>query len=141
MKRFLQAAFKITLFQIIFIIVIASLKYVLDTYNAIDKIQTPFLWICLGAGVIFVFAVATVGLIESRGTTFEEWKGNPKKSTKERLLAGFVSWGTIVPSILAFVLFLYIIAPTSVLMFIALYAGIVIRNCITFFSEKQTPLT
>ncbi len=141
MKRFLQAAFKITLFQIIFIIVFASLKYVLDTYNVIDKIKTPFLWIFLGVGIIFVFAVATVGLIESRGTTFEEWNANPEKSTKERLIAGFVSWGTIIPSILAFVLFLYLITPTSVLMFIALYAGIVIRNCITFFSEKQTTIT
>jgi len=141
MKRFLQAAFKITLFQIISMIVLASLKYVLNTYNVIDKIKTPFLFIFLGVGIIFVFAVATVGLIESRSITFEEWNASPQKSTKERLMAGFVSWGTIIPSIMAFVLFLYLITPTSVHMFIALYAGIVIRNCITFFSDKQTPLT
>jgi len=34
---------------------------------------------------------------------------------------------------------LYMIIPTSIEMAIALYAGIVIRNCIDFFAEKQSP--
>ncbi len=137
MKRFLQAAFKITLFQVIFIAILASLKYVLTTYEVIDKIQKPFIWICLGGGLLFVFAIGMMGIIENRGKSFEEWQANPSESTKERLTAGFVSWGIAIPGILAYILFLYIITPTSVYMFIALYAGIIIRNCIIFFSEPH----
>ena len=50
MKKFLQAAFKITLFQIIVIAVLATLKYILTSYNIIDKIEKPFIWLCIGMG-------------------------------------------------------------------------------------------
>ena len=88
-------------------------------------------------GVIFVLAVSIIGIIENRGQSFEEWKTQAKKSQKEKVMASFASWGLTIPVALAFVLFLYIIAPTSIYMVIALYSGIVIRNCIEFFSGKQ----
>jgi TRAP-type C4-dicarboxylate transport system permease large subunit len=82
-----------------------------------------------------------MGIIENRGQSFEEWKANPKKSMKEKFVAGFASWGFTIPIILTYVVFFYMMAPTSISMFIALYAGIVISNCINFFSAKRTQQT
>lgn len=141
MKKILLAAFKITLFQILFNLVLSGLKYTLTTYKIIDKIEKPFVWICLGAGAIFVFAIGIKGFIENRGKSFEEWNSNPEKSARDKFMAGFVSWGIAIPAVLAYVLFVYFITPTSVLMFIALYIGIVIKNCINFFSEKHAQQT
>lgn len=141
MKRFLLAAFKITPFQIAFVAVMAFLKYILTAYKITDKIEKPFTWICLSAGAVFVIAAGIMGLVENRGQSFEDWEKQPKKSTGEKLMAGFASWGVAIPAALALVLFLYMITPTSVYMAIALYLGIVIRNCIAFFSTERAPQT
>ena len=141
MKRFLLAAFKITPFQATFIAILAALKYVLTFYKIIDIIEKPFVSFCLGAGVLFIFAISIKGFIENRGKSFEEWNSNPNKSTKEKLIAGFASWGVTIPSVLVGILWLYIITPTSLYMALALYAGIIIRNCITFFSVKEAQQT
>ncbi len=82
-----------------------------------------------------------MGLIENRGKSFDEWKSNPNKSTKEKLIGGFASWGVTIPSVLVGILWLYFLTPTSLYMAIALYAGIIIRNCITFVSKKHAQQT
>ncbi|NNV54462.1 hypothetical protein [Limnovirga soli] len=137
MKRFLLAAYKITLFQVLFISVMTGLKFILTVY----KIEIPFFWICLGTGVIFFFSLIIMGIIENRGKSFKEWSSEPNKSTIEKFIASFISWGIAIPLALTYVLFFYIITPTSFLMFISLYAGIVIGNCISFFSGNQTHKT
>ncbi len=141
MKRFLLAAFKITLFQVLFISVMTGLKFILTDNKIADKIEIPFFGICLRTGVIFFFSLIIMGIIENRGKSFKEWNSEPKKSAIEKFIASFVSWGIAIPIALAYVLFFYIITPTSFLMFISLYAGIVINNCISFFSENQTQQT
>lgn len=138
MKKFLFATFKTSLFQIVFILLFVGIKYLFTNYKLIDKIEKPLVWFCLGAGVIFVLALSVIGFIENSGKTIEEWKSNPKKTRIEKFMANFASWGFAIPSVLGFIILIYIITPTSILMFIALYAGIVFRNCILFFSEKQT---
>lgn len=135
MKRYLQAAFKITLFQIVIIVLFSTLKYVLITYNLVDKIQKPFIWTCFIAGIIFVLAVTGFGVIKNRGKSYESWQSNPQKSGKERILDAFITWGMAIPPAFAYVLLIYMIAPTSLSLFVALYAGIVIRNSIDFFKK------
>ena len=140
MKKFLQAAFRITLFQIFIVLFFSGLKYVLTTYKLEDKIQRPFIWTCIGAGVLFVLAVGITGLIENRSGSYEKWQTKPQKSGGEKILAACITWGIAIPTGLAYVLFLYVIAPTSLSLLIALYGGIVIRNSIRFFSKEQTSL-
>ncbi len=141
MKKFLQAAFKITVFQILFIASVILIKYVLTAYKLIDKIQKPFIWICFGAGVLFVLALSINGVVENRCESFEQWRTKRRKSTMEKILSSFSTWGFTVPIALAYVLLLYVIIPTSLVMFIALFAGIVIRNSIDYFSNKHTSPT
>ena len=140
MKKFLYAAFKITLFQIFLIVFFSILKYVLITYKLIDKIQKPFIWICLGAGILFLLAVSIIGVVENKGESYEKWQVKPEKSGKEKFLGTFVTWGLAIPTALIYLLFLYVVAPTSLGLFIALYAGIVIRNIFQFFSKKNASL-
>ena len=139
MKNFLKAAFKITLFQVIFIVVLSALKYVLVTYRITDNIQKTLVWIFFIAGILFVIAVGIMGIIEDRGQSVEAWQASPKKTMKEKIWAALASWGYAIPVALAYVFGLYMIIPTSIEMAIALYAGIVIRNCIDFFAKKQSP--
>ena len=141
MKRFLQAAFNITLFQVVVIVILAALKYIFTTYKIFDKMEKPFVWVCLAAGLLLVFAAAITGIIEKGGLSFEEWKDKPKKTILERLTAGFISLGFAIPGVLAYVIFLYVVAPTSMAMVIALFIGMVLKNCITYFLKKQSPQT
>ncbi|MGG9961185.1 hypothetical protein [Ferruginibacter sp. SUN106] len=137
MRKFFLAAFKITLFQVFLIVFFSTLKYILTSYKLTDKIQQPFIWICFGAGIVFVLAIGITGIIEDRFGSYEEWLVKPQKNATERLLAIFSSWGTAIPVALAYVLLLYIFIPTTLSMFIALYAGIVIRNSIHFFAKAN----
>ena len=137
MKTFLQAAFKITWFQVILIAIMSGIKYIFTTYAIIEKIQQPFIWICLSAGVLFLFAVGIMGYIENKGSSLEAWKSDPQKSPFEKLMAGLASWGFAIPAVLGYFIFLYLIMPTTILMLIALYLGIVIRNCFAYYKEKQ----
>lgn len=140
--KLLQAAFKITLFEVILIAAFAGLKYTLTTYNITDHIQKPFAWVVLGVLAILVLAFSIRSVMENRGKSFEEWSTKPQKSLKERFMAGFVRWGTAIPALLALAVFIYIITPSSVYSAIVFYLGIVIRNCITFFSKKtEQPTT
>jgi hypothetical protein len=50
MRKFLQAAFKITPFQIFSIALLAGLKYLINTYKFLDKTDILFVWIFIGAG-------------------------------------------------------------------------------------------
>jgi hypothetical protein len=137
MKKFLQAALKITWFQVFIIIFFTSLKYILVTYHLDDNIQKPFIWTCLGAGLIFLLALSITGIVENRGERYESYEARMQAMGKAKVLMAFVTWGLAIPAALAYATFLYIIAPTSWYLFIALYAGIVIRNIFEFLSKKH----
>jgi len=140
MKRFFQAAFAITLFQVIVLLSLSALKFLLIKYEIIDKIKTPFIWVCLSTVFLFVLGLSATGLIERGGQSFEEWKSTHNKSASDRIIANLISWCMTIPIIVSVVFFLYLIAPTSISTFISLYIGIVIRNCIDFFSEEEAPV-
>ena len=137
MKRFLQAAFKITWFQVLIILVFTSLKYILVTYHLDDRIRNSFIWICLGAALFFLVAVSIMGIIENRGESYESYQERMQAGSRGKYLLTFVTWGFAIPAALAYATFLYLIAPASWYLFAALYVGIVIRNIIQFVSQKQ----
>jgi hypothetical protein len=137
MKKLLQAAFKITWLQVFVILFFSTLKYGLLTYDLDGKIQKPFIWTCLGAGLVFLLALSITAIIENRGESYESYRARMQTSVKGKLLIGFVGWGLIIPAGLAYVSFLYLFAPTSWYLFVALYAGMVIRNIIRFVSKEQ----
>ncbi len=138
MIKFLQAACRLTIFQIVLIGSMTLVKYIVIRYHIVSVIGMPLFWICVALGIVFMVSVGLTGLLENRGDSVEEWKNKTVKSTREKLILGFTTWGFAIPVITAYVLFIYIITPTLLLMALALYAGIVIRNCIQYFSDKQS---
>ena len=137
MKKLLRAAFKISLWELLVIIVFGAFKYILVTYGLSDKISKPFIWICLGAGILFLFALGVVGIFENKRISLETWEAEDNGSKWRRLVALFVVWGQFIPTALGFLLFIYLIAPTTVSVFIALVVGIVLRNSIHFFEQRK----
>ncbi len=137
MIKFLQAAFRISFFQLILLGIFAALKYTLNNTGLTAKITEPFFWVYLGAGVIFMAAASIRALKENKeGNEAAETNNQPKTLT-QKALAGFAQWGMAIPATLALALFIYMITPTSVWSAIALYAGIVIGNVIRYFSNKS----
>jgi hypothetical protein len=136
MKKLLLI-FKITWFQAFIIVLFSSLKYILVTYQLDDKIRKPFIWTSLGAGVIFLVALSITGIIENRGETYENYRTRMQAAGSGKFLISFVTWGVTIPVALAYAIFLYLVAPTSWDLLAALYAGIVIKNIIQFFSKEQ----
>jgi hypothetical protein len=141
MKRFFSAAFKITWFQIFIIVFFCTLKYILIYSKLESKVQGFYLWTLLGAGLVLLITVGIKGAIENTKGNYEHWETTIRQSKTGKALVTFLNWGMILPAALVFVLFLYLIAPTSWSMAIALYVGIVIRNTINFFEQKKTEST
>jgi len=140
MKKFLQAAFRITLFQVFLILFFSTLKYILMTYRFEDKIQKQFIWSCVGASMLFLFALGITGIIENRGETYEDYQVRAQGTVKGKFITIFVTWGIAIPAALAYALFLYLVAPTSWSLFAALYGGIIIRNVFAYFSQKHNKI-
>jgi hypothetical protein len=137
MKKFLLTVFKVSLFQILIIGVLAAIKYFLKEYKIIEKIEWPYIWVLLCAGVLFVLAISIRGIVENQGHSMESWEAQPRTNFKRKFLVGLAKWGMVIPTAMAFILYLYIILPSSWLMAVFLYAAIVLRNCFEFFSKKE----
>ena len=139
MKKFLLAAFKITVPQALLIVFFSALKYVLSRYHLGDKIQKPFIWTCIGAVVLLVLATCIIGIVQNRGESYREWRIKPEKSIMKKLMVAISVWGLAIPAMLLYALLLYMFAPDSVFMCIALYAGIVLNNSMKFFAKDTAP--
>lgn len=137
MIKFLQAAFRISFFQLILLGIFAALKYTLNNTGLTAKITEPFFWACLGAGLIFMAAASIRAFLENKAVNAGTETNDQPKTLTQKVLTGFAQWGMAIPTTLALALFIYMITPTSVWSAIALYAGIVIGNCIRFFSNKS----
>lgn len=132
MLEFLKSALKVTWFQVILIASFSLLKYVANSYRLVDKFGWPLFWIGLAMAFIFIVAVGITGIIEDK-----ELVENSTKSKTDRVLAAIAGWAVAIPVITALVLFIYVLAPTSWQMAIALYIGIVIRNIFDYWKDKQ----
>jgi hypothetical protein len=137
MKNFLKAAFDITLFQLVFILVSAGIKYVIDTTGISKQLQLPFLIIAAVAVLILLIAFGIQGIIENKGLPFDDWLHQNNGAGKRWFIGKFVSWSQAIPVILAYLFFVYMIAPTSFTMLLVLYIGLVIRNIFNYFTKKQ----
>jgi hypothetical protein len=130
MRKFLQAAFKISLWEILVILAFGAFKYILVTYELTDKISKPFIWICLGAGLLFLLALGVIGAIENKYGSYERWESEAKSSKRGSFIVTFVIWGQLIPTAFGCLLFIYLIAPTTLSVFVAFIVGIVLRNSI-----------
>ena len=136
--KFIRAAFYITWFQILMIIVLGGLKYLFVRYKIIDEIQKPFILIFVASLILLFFAAGIIGIIEKRGESFEAWTEKNKTAGKNVLLVAYLKWSQVIPVILWYLMFAYFIAPTTIIMFLILLAGIVIKNIINFFNKIET---
>lgn len=137
MRKFLKAAFKISLWEIFIIVAFGALKYILISYELADKISRPFVWICLGAGLLFIIAWGIIGTFLNKYESFEKWEAEAKSSQRGRFIIGFVKLGQLIPTALGCFLFIYVIAPSTLNVFIAFIVGIVLRNSIQFFQLRK----
>jgi uncharacterized membrane protein len=58
----------------------------------------------------------------------------------EKRYSGIINLGIWIPALIATGVFVYMIAPTTLQMLIALLAGIFIRNLFDYFKSKSVPL-
>lgn len=137
MIKFLRAAFHFTWFQVLLVVFFMSLKYAVTRFNIGDIIKTPLVWTCIAAFFSLLLSYGIIGIIENKGFSYETWEANGERSRKKALLIWFIKWSRIVPLLLGYSLFVYMVAPGSVSMLIALMAGIVIRNIFPFFVNKK----
>ena len=140
MIRFLKAAFTVTWFQIVIVALFSALKYVFQTAKFGEKITIPFIWISFGVVFLFVSTALVINLIDRESNPFEPWKVKSPRSRKQRLLSFYTTWGIAAPVLLFYMFLMYLFAPTSWTLAIALYAGIVIRNIVNFFAKKENTM-
>lgn len=138
MKKFLRAAFNISLFQIFFIIVLGVTKYLMVETGLSGWLEVPFIVTFLLSWFLLIVAVGIQGYIENNCESFDSWDKRQSASKKHLLLVTFVKWGKIIPIILGWLIFVYMFALTSFTFFLLLLAGIVIRNTIDFFFKKES---
>ena len=137
MKKFLRAAFDITLFQVLLILSLSGLKYWIN-YNGFDEsVQIYIVIIGMGALLLLLIALGIGGHLENKGYTVNNWVAARPTSRIRIWTARFIYWGQILPNALGFSLFLYLIMPTSLTLFIAFFAGIVIRNIIEYLGKRK----
>ena len=138
MRKFLRAAFNITPFQILLILVLVVIKFALIEFNFVDRIQTPFLIVLLSSAILFLFAVGIKGHIENKGEAFETWVEKDRPSMIKKLLVSFVTLSLSIPVVIFYLLFLYVATPTSKVLFFGLLVGILINNSYEFFKKNNT---
>jgi hypothetical protein len=78
-------------------------------------------------------------VIENKGFSYAAWEANIERCRKKALLILFIKWARVIPMLLGYALFVYMMAPGSVSMLIALLGGMVISNMVSFFINKKMP--
>jgi hypothetical protein len=140
MKQFIKTIFRITPFQVLIIVLFSSLKYILNRYNLTEVIQIPMIWILLVLGFIFISSLGIYGIIENKQKLSESEQTRVKYLRIEKRYSGIINLGIWIPALIATGVFVYMIAPTTLQMLIALLAGIFIRNLFEYFKSKSVPL-
>jgi uncharacterized membrane protein len=140
MKQFIKTIFRITPFQVLIIVLFSSLKYILNRYNLTEVIQKPMIWILLVLGFIFISSLGIYGIIENKQKLSESEQTRVKYLRIEKRYSGIINLGIWIPALIATGVFVYMIAPTTLQMLIALLAGIFIRNLFDYFKSKSVPL-
>jgi uncharacterized membrane protein len=140
MKQFIKTIFRITPFQVLIIVLFSSLKYILNRYNLTEVIQIPMIWILLVLGFIFISSLGIYGIIENKQKLSESEQTRVKYLRIEKRYSGIINLGIWIPALIATGVFVYMIAPTTLQMLIALLAGIFIRNLFDYFKSKSVPL-
>lgn len=102
-----------------------------------EHLKLPLVFIGFGTLLILLIAVGIGGYLENQGYTIESWLEARPNSRLRMLTAQFVQWGQVLPVVFGYALALYIITPTSLTLFITLFAGIVVRNIIEYFTTKK----
>jgi hypothetical protein len=137
MKRFLQAAFKINLFQILVILVSGVIKYCINVSGISKQLEGPFLIMAASCFLLFLFATGIGGIIEDKSETLENWAGKHPHSWKHAAVASFVKWGQIIPLVAGYLFFIFMFAPTSFEFLLFIFLGIFISNIVSFFFKKD----
>ena len=141
MKQFLRAAFHFTWFQLLLVSFFIVLKYVVARFHIDEVIKLPLVWTFIAAFFLLLLAYSLIGVIENKGFSYAAWEANIERCRKKALLILFIKWARVIPMLLGYALFVYMIAPESVTMLIALLGGIVVSNIVSFFINKKTPET
>lgn len=137
MKQFLKTVFRISLFEVMVILVFSLLKYYVEKNGWTDYIVQPFTYLALAMGALFIITVGINGIIENKQDVTEQDATREKYKSIEEKYAWILSAGIFLPSLTLFVLFIYLVMPTSTGMFIPFIAGILIRNIFNYFSSRQ----
>jgi hypothetical protein len=137
MKKFIAAAFRITLFQVVLFLSLSVLKYWISFTGLGEHLKLPLMFIGIGAFIILLTALGIGGYLENQGYTVESWVAARPSSKLRIWIAQFIKWGQVLPIAFGYGLCLYVIMPTSLTLFIALFVGIVLRNIIEFLTQKK----
>lgn len=137
MKKFIAAAFHITLFQVLLFLSLSVLKYWVNSSGMDEHLKLPLIITGIGAFLLLLIALGIGGYLENQGYTVESWVAARPNSKLRIWIAHFVQWGQVLPIAFGYALILYIITPTSLTLFIALFAGIVLRNLIEYLTKKK----
>lgn len=136
MKKFLAAAFHITLFQVLLVLGLSGLKYWLISSGLGERFLLPLVFMGMGAFLFYLTAIGIGGYLENKGYTVESWLAARPNSKMRIRTAQFIHWGQVLPIALGYSLALFITMPSSLTLFIVYFAGIVIRNIIEYLTNK-----
>lgn len=137
MKPFLRAAFHLTPLQALLILFFGAVKYWIVSTGIEKQIKGSFLIVAVSTFFIFLIALGIEGAIENKGKTFESWLQEHPVSGKHMVIGIFVKWARIIPIAIGYLFFAYMITPTSFTLLLALFAGIVIANIVTYVTRKN----
>jgi len=137
MKQFFKAIFRITPLQVVVIAFFSLLKYLINRYNFSEALRQPMVYILLGFGLVFIFSVGIYGLFENKQDLSESERTRQKYAKLEKRFSGLLDLGIWLPTLLAAALFFYIVAPTTIQMFIFMLGGILFGNLVEYFNKKS----
>jgi hypothetical protein len=137
MKKFLAVAFHITLFQVLLILVLSGVKYWMSSSGLSHRFQLPLVFIGIGAFLLLLTSLGIGGYLENKGYTVDSWVGSRPNSRIRIWIAQFIHWGQVLPIALCYSLFLYMIMPTSLTLFIVFFAGIVLGNILRYLTKSK----
>lgn len=137
MTRFFKTIFRISLIEIVFILAIILIKYLLKMNNWSENVERLLGWLVLGMGALFLITVGIYGIIENKQDITEPESTRQRFQAIERKYAWFLQAGISLPSLTLIVLFLYWVMPTTIGMSIPFAAGILIRNSISYFWNRN----
>lgn len=140
-KKFLAAAFHITIFQVVFVLALAGLKYWMNTSGLAGRLFLPVAYLGIGAFLLMLVSIGIQGHLDNQGYAIERWLEERPGVAKRIWVARFVHWGQVLPLLLFYAVGLYLITPTSLLLGLAFFVGIVIRNIIRYLFESPNART